>query len=56
MRATLLTYRLVDLNLPRGVVTEADEGHDWSLETGRTMAGNLVTVARALEGWRHAAG
>lgn len=29
---------------------DTDEGHDWSHETGRAMAGQLVTVARALQG------
>jgi len=28
---------------------ETDEGHEWSESTGRTMANNLVAVARALE-------
>lgn len=28
---------------------ETDEGHEWSASTGRTMANNLVAVARALQ-------
>lgn len=28
--------------------SDTDEGHEWSATTGRTMAGNLVAVARAL--------
>jgi multimeric flavodoxin WrbA len=29
--------------------TETEQGHDWSASTGRSAAGNLVAVARALE-------
>jgi multimeric flavodoxin WrbA len=28
--------------------SDTDDGHEWSATTGRTMAGNLVAVARAL--------
>lgn len=28
---------------------ETDEGHEWSVSTGKTMAANLVALARALE-------
>jgi hypothetical protein len=31
------------------VVRLADEGHDWSTSTGRSMAANLVAVAAARE-------
>jgi multimeric flavodoxin WrbA len=29
--------------------TETDQGHDWSISTGKAAAGNLVAVARALQ-------
>jgi hypothetical protein len=29
--------------------TETDQGHDWSVSTGKAAAGNLVAVARALQ-------
>jgi hypothetical protein len=31
------------------LLSEADEGHEWSETTGKTAAQNLVTVARALQ-------
>jgi hypothetical protein len=29
--------------------TETDQGHDWSISTGKAAAGNLAAVARALQ-------
>ena len=31
------------------MISETDEGHDWSASTGEAAAGNLFAVARALQ-------
>ena len=36
---------------PGDAYLDTDEGHDWSAETGRTAAANLVAVAEALQAY-----
>lgn len=39
------TYRLVDLNLPRGVVTDAGDGDEWPRVHSDLLSSEILVVA-----------